>query len=111
MYKITVPSLGITYYQENLAYVKYQEKNNLMLLCGREEAQGILSKDNSEIFQFNEADKLKEEYPLCYVEEVSADERFEQVETQAKETEAQTDELSLTVDSILTEVLPSLIGM
>ena len=111
MYKITVPDKGISYYQENLSYVKYQAKNNLMLLCGEEEAQGIVSQDGSTIYKFNEEDQLKEEYLVCYLEEVSVDERFEQVETQADETEAHTDELSLTVDSILTEVLPSLIGM
>lgn len=111
MYKVTVPSLGISYYQEVLSYVKYQGKNDLMLLCEREEAQGIVSRDGSTIYKFNEEDQLKEEYLVCYLEEVSVDERFEQVETQADETEAHTDELSLTVDSILTEVLPSLIGM
>lgn len=111
MYKITVESEKLIYYQEKLQYVKYQEKNDIMLLCNKDEAQGILSKDGSQIYQFNESDQLKEKYPICIIEEVSQDDRFDQVEKQAAETEAHTDELSVTVDSILTEVLPSLIGM
>lgn len=70
MYKITVPDKGISYYQENLSYVKYQAKNNLMLLCGEEEAQGIVSQDGSTIYKFKEEDQLKEDYAVCTVEEV-----------------------------------------
>ena len=70
MYKVTVPSLGISYYQEVLSYVKYQGKNDLMLLCEREEAQGIVSIDGSTIYQFNREDQLKEEYLTCTIEEV-----------------------------------------
>ena len=70
MYKVTVPSLGISYYQEVLSYVKYQGKNDLMLLCEREEAQGIVSRDGSTIYKFNEEDQLKETYPTCTIEEV-----------------------------------------
>ena len=70
MYKVTVPSLGISYYQEVLSYVKYQGKNDLMLLCEREEAQGIVSRDGSTIYKFNEEDQLKEEYLTCTIEEV-----------------------------------------
>ena len=70
MYKITVPSLGLLYYQDQVSYVKYQEKNNLMLLCNKEEAQGIVSIDGSTIYQFNREDQLKETYPTCTIEEV-----------------------------------------
>ena len=73
MYKITVPNKGISYYQETLSYVKYQEKNNLMLLCSKEEAQGIVSKDGSTIYKFNEEDQLKEDYAVCTVEEVRSE--------------------------------------
>lgn len=110
MYRITVPNEG-TYYQESLIYVKYQQKNNLMLICAKDEAQGILSKDGSQIYKFREEDVLKEEYLVCHVEEVSADQRFEEVESKTVQTEAKTDEIALTVDSILTEVLPSLMGV
>ena len=70
MYKITVPSLGLLYYQDMVSYVKYQEKNNLMLLCNKEEAQGIVSIDGSTIYQFNSEDQLKETYDICTIEEV-----------------------------------------
>ena len=73
MYKITVPDKGISYYQENLSYVKYQAKNNLMLLCSKEEAQGIVSQDGSTIYKFNEDDQLKEDYAVCTVEEVRSE--------------------------------------
>ena len=70
MYKVTVPDKGISYYQETLSYVKYQEKNDLMLLCEREEAQGIVSRDGSTIYQINMEDQLKEDYLTCTIEEV-----------------------------------------
>lgn len=108
MYKITVPSLNLIYYQEELQYVKYQTKNNLMLACNAEEAQGIISKDGSTIYKFNENDTLKEDYTVCSVEYVTTDDRFVQVETKTDETQEQTNELAMAIDSILTDVLPSM---
>lgn len=70
MYKVTVPRLGISYYQEVLSYVKYQKKNDLMLLCEKEGAQGIVSQDGSTIYKFAEEDQLKEDYAVCTIEEV-----------------------------------------
>ena len=76
MYKITVPDKGISYYQEVLSYVKYQAKNDLMILCGKEESQGIVSQDGSTIYKFNTNDKLKEDYAICTIEEVRAEDVF-----------------------------------
>lgn len=73
MYKITVDSDNLTYYQDKLQYVKYQEKNDLMLLCDKSEAQGILSHDGSEIYTLNSEYHLKELYKLCTIEIVNED--------------------------------------
>lgn len=35
---------------DRLVYVKYQEKNNRMVLCSEDEAQGFLSSDKSRIW-------------------------------------------------------------
>lgn len=111
MYRVTVPSLNLTYYEEQLSYVKYQEKNNLMLTCHVDEAQGVISKDGSTIYKFNADDTLKEDYAVCTIEYVTTDERFTQVETKADDTKEQADELAVAIDSILTDVLPSMLGV
>lgn len=104
MYKITVESESLTYYQENLQYVKYQEKNDLMLMCDESEAQGILSQDGSEIYTLNSEYHLKETYKLCKIETVDT-------YSELNEINKKNQEVSQTLDSILTEVLPSLMMM
>lgn len=84
MYKITVESENLTYYQEKLQYVKYQEKNNLMLLCDKSEAQGILSHDGSQIYSLNKGYHLKEEYPVCIATEISFDQFLKEYNEQQK---------------------------
>lgn len=84
MYKITIESENLTYYQEKLQYVKYQEKNDLMLMCDESEAQGILSQDGSQIYSLNKNYRLKEEYPVCTVTEISFDQFLREYNEQQK---------------------------
>lgn len=35
---------------DHIVFVKYQQKHNIMLLCDKSEAQGIVSSDNSRIW-------------------------------------------------------------
>ncbi len=93
MYKITVPNLKLVYYQENLSYVKYQKENDIMLMCGKEEAQGILSKDSSVIYQFREEDVLKEKYHVCKIEAISFDEMMNKMDLRLANVEAQNNAL------------------
>lgn len=101
MYKITVPTLNLVYYQENLAYVKYQKENDIMLMCNKEEAQGILSKDYSVIYQFREEDVLKEKYHVCKIEEISFDEMMNEMDLRLSNVEAQNNAL---IDGVKTSV-------
>lgn len=38
---------------DHLTYLKWQPKNKIMLLCGEDEAQAILSSDNNTIWHVN----------------------------------------------------------
>lgn len=55
--------------------------------------------------------RLKEDYAVCTIEYVTTDERFTRVETKADDTKEQADELAVAIDSILTDVLPSMLGL
>lgn len=86
MFKITVPDLKLLYYQETLDYVKYQKKNDIMVRCMKEEAQGIISKDASQIFLLEEIEEVQGKYPICQIEEVPESEYIEYVEKKGQET-------------------------
>lgn len=86
MFKITVPDLNLLYYQETLDYVKYQQKNDIMIRCMKEEAQGIISKDASQIFLFKEIEEVQGKYSICQIEEVPESEYVEYVERKGQET-------------------------
>lgn len=47
---------------ESPAYVKYQARNKVIVRCSELDAQGILSKDGSEIYQLQEKEALPDEY-------------------------------------------------
>ena len=47
---------------DNPAYVKYQTRNKVIVRCSEFDAQGILSKDGSEIYQLQEKEALPGEY-------------------------------------------------
>lgn len=86
MYRIIVPDLNLLYYQEELSYVKYLESNGNIIRCIKEEAQGIISKDASRIFLFEEIEAVKGKYHICQMEEVPDSEYIEYVERKGQET-------------------------
>lgn len=47
---------------ESPAYVKYQERNAILVRCSEPQAQGIISKDGSDIYQLQGKDSLPGEY-------------------------------------------------
>jgi len=44
---------------ENPVYIKYQDKNKMLLRCNQKEAQGIMSADNNTIYQLKDKPELK----------------------------------------------------
>ena len=85
MHKITISEKSITYYQYNPSYIKFQQKNQIFLRCIKEEAQGIISKDGSEIYLFTEVSGVAG-YAFCRIEEVPESEYIEHVEKKGQET-------------------------
>lgn len=74
MYKITYNETSEVL--ESLDYVKLQ-KNNVMVLCKAEEAQGILTKDHSSILAI--AGKgLENSYPLVDIQRINLDQYLEE---------------------------------
>ena len=82
--------------QTELRYVRWQEANNLMIMCSEEMANGILSSDDSVIWHVEGFSEFPD--GLCQtviVEEIEEDEYLrwkERLETATTETEETTEE-------------------
>lgn len=82
--------------QTELRYVRWQEANNLMIMCSEEMANGILSSDSSVIWHIEGFPEFPDS--LCQtviVEEIEEDEYLrwkERLETATTETEEATEE-------------------
>ena len=59
---------------ENLSYVKYQKKHNIMISCDQSDAQGIISSNGQYIWHvdwlYNFPDEAKGRYDIVSLEEI-----------------------------------------
>lgn len=103
---------------ETLSYVKLQS-NGVIILCKEEEAHGVLNKDHSLIYAFKDS-PIADKYENCTVTRIDLDEYLEEymkeknistLPERVEKTEADTQELNNTVETILTDVIPSLMMM
>lgn len=69
MYKIT-KSDGTIELHENLKWCKYQENNDIYILCDLEEGEAILSLDQSVFYNVNFKPVIHENFELVVVEEL-----------------------------------------
>lgn len=94
-YKIILNGMVVDI-QAELRYVRWQEANNLMIMCSEEMANGILSSDNSVIWHIEGLSEFPE--GLCQtaiIEEIEEDEYLrwkERLEAASTETEEPTEE-------------------
>ena len=67
MYRV-IKSDNTTELLSQLQYV-YKQKNGVIVRCDKDKAQGIISKDNSTIYSFNDT-PLSNSYEMVSVEEI-----------------------------------------
>ena len=54
---------------DKIKYV-YKQKNGIIIQCEKEKAQGIISKDNSQIYSFKDT-LLSDDYEVVNIEEIN----------------------------------------
>ena len=67
MYRV-IKSDNTTEFLSQLQYV-YKQKNGVVICCDKDNAQGIISKDNSTIYAFKNTD-IANDYEVVEVEEI-----------------------------------------
>ena len=83
---------------ENPVYVKWQERNSLLLQCTALHAQGVLSADGSEAYQLYGKDEIPN---LAHTAQVITQAEYEQV----KDTDPEDESPSVPEDTSAEEVL------